>query len=464
MNEPGRDTSRDWLWLVAFALWAVVLAWKWPVALSFGDEVAYVAQARLVLQGRLHPLAQDPGFWLTSPRGLVAKFPFLAPLLLAPLFTVHPRLIFVLGPLAGLGLVFAASRVLRAWGHRSIWAAIPLMHPTVTIVARTVMTDLMLAALVVGTWWAARRQRLGWAALLAATATLMKQTGFVIVAGLIAGEVLRERVALRRRDGQVIRRLASLAGGLAAGLAGSVAFNFASNGTPWSAYSYALSYLGTPAFWPRYFPTSAPVYLLSVVLLPPLLVAGAWPLWKRREFGPLIASGGLIAMMCFYFFVDHGRSALETLLLAPRLILPAVAFLLIGYASLAATLWERLMAGRRVPALCAVLPALIAMPISVRHRAWQDTDVRALAAASTAIAAEGGGVLGVTYTAGKSGLLYMGRAVEIESGERPRIVLCGAQYPSYRAPGDPAGGGCDLDGYQKLETDGNNSVLRRKDP
>jgi hypothetical protein len=52
--------------------------------------------------------------------------------------------------------------------------------------------------------------------------------------------------------------------------------------------------------------------------------------------------------MCFYFFVDHGRTKIETLVLAPRLLLPAVAFLLVGYAEMAAGLAARFRALRRV--------------------------------------------------------------------------------------------------------------------
>jgi hypothetical protein len=453
----------DWIWILAFALWGLVLVWKWPVAVSFGDEVGYVGQMRVLLEGRFRPMPQDPGIWIPSGHGLVARYPYFVPILAAPLFAIHPRLIFLVGPLAALALVFLTARVLRAWGYSSGWASLILMHPTVIIMARTVMTDLVLAALVVGTWWTARHQRLGWTALLAAAATLSKATGFVIVAGLAAGEMLRAHRELRRRDRAAVRRIAFLAGGLAAGLIGTIALNFVATGRLWFEYDRAHEYLGTPQFWPSYFLTSAPVHLRSLLLVPPLLVAGVWPFWRRREFGPLVAGGGLVVMMCFYFFVDRGRSIVETLLLSPRLILPALAFLLIGYAALIADLWERLTSHRYVPALLAALPALIAVPISLRHRAWQDPDARALATAA-AVAGDDG-VLGLTITSTKSGMLYAGRAVQIETGARPAVILCGRRYPSYRTVGDVGEFyNCDLPGYEKLETDGNNSVLRRKGP
>ncbi len=443
----------------------VVWLLEWPRVLSFGDEVGYVGQIRLLLQGRLRPVPADPGVWISSAHGLIAKYPYFGPILETPLFAIHPRLIFLAGPLAALAVVFVAGRVLRSWGRSPLWGLVILAHPTVTILARTAMTDLLLTAFVVGAWWAARRDRGALAAGLAAAASMVKVTGFVVVGLLLAGEILREQAALRGRDRAAIRRILWLAAGLAVGIAGMTALNFAANGTPWSAYSEAHAYRGAPNFSPSYLLTTGPIHLASLLVVPPLLLAGAYPLWRRREFGPLVAAGGLLAMMCVYYFVDHGRSFVETLLLSPRLILPAVAFLLIGYADLLATAWGKVIAGGRTPVLIAAVPALLALPISARHQAWQRDDARALALATSAVAAAGDHVLGLTSTATKSGLLFRGQTVEVTRGAGgPKVVLCGTHYPSYRDAENPAGAfNCALPQYEKLDTVGTSVVLRRED-
>jgi hypothetical protein len=464
MTESKRFAASNWFLSLGSALWALVLLIRWPTALSFGDEVGYVGQIRLVLQGRFRPFPADPGIWLATAHGSVAKYPYFASLLQAPLFLINPRLLFVVGLLAAWALTFVAARALRMWGQPPVWALVILMHPTVTLLARTAMTDLLLAALVVGAWWAARRDRVVWATVLAGAASATKVNGFVIVTGLLAGEAMRDLEALRRRHGPSIRRIGGLALGIAVGLAVTVVLNYAASGTAWFAYDAALKDLKTPPFHPGHLLTTAPVHLASLLLVPPLLLAGAWRLWKRRELGALVAAGGLILMMSCYYFVDRGRSFVETLLLSPRLILPAIAFLLIGYADLCATTVRRVAESPRLQLLVSLAPFLIALPISIRHRAWQAPEAQALAAANRAVAEGGQNVLGLTFTSTKPGMLFAGRTVAIESGTRPEVILCGSQYLSYRSPDDPGGAyDCNLPGYQRIEAVGSYSVLRRKD-
>jgi len=449
--------------MIGAALWALVLVVKWPAALSFGDEVGYVGQIRVLLQGRFRASPEDPGVWFAGPQGLVSKYPYFVTLLEAPLFALSPRLLFAVGPLSALALTFIAARALRAWGQPPIWALVVLAHPTITIIARTAMTDLLLSALVVGAWWTARRDRFVWAAVLAAAATPTKVYGIVVLAGLLAGEAIRERAALRRRERAAVWRVVSLAAGTAIGLAVTVALNYAANGTAWFGYEAAHRDLTTPVFSPVHLLSTAPVHVATLLLIPPLLAAGAWRLWKRRELGPLFAAGSLTLLMGCYFFVDRGHSLAETLLLSPRLILPAVAFLLIGYADLCAAALPKVPEARGLRLLMTLAPALIALPISIRHRAWQAQESQALAAATAAVAASGEGALGLTTTSTKAGLLFAGRTIAIESGAHPEIVLCGSQYLSYRDPNAPGGAyDCNLPGYQTLEKRGSYSVLRRR--
>jgi hypothetical protein len=454
--------SKTWrLWSLGAASWLAVLVARWPLGLSFGDEVGYVGQMRLVLQGRVRPLPTDAGVWVSTPHGIVAKFPYLVPLLEAPLFAISPRLIFVPSMLAAVVLALVAANVLRAWGRRPAWGLVILAYPPVVLLSRTTMTDLVLTALVVGGWWSMRRQRTIPAAALLAAATATKAIGFVLVGLLAAGETWRIIELRRRGERPPLRPLLGLLFGATIGFAVGAAFNVLANGTPWSVYDEAHSYLHTPAFWPQYLPTSAPAHLASLLLAPPLLIAGVWPLWQRRELGPVLLIGGLVSMMCFYFFVDRGRSFTETLIMSPRLILPAVAFLLIGYAELLASLLDRLQLGAW-PRLAVLAPALICLVLSAAHRRWQIPGARALAALGRLADAAGTTDVGMTWSAVKTGIFYRGPITVAVDRHQPAIVLCSTHYASYRDPNEQFS--CALPGYREGVASDEFHILTREDP
>jgi hypothetical protein len=458
--SPHRDSSR----VLAFGivLWLAALAVYWPSTLSFGDEVGYIGQARLVLDGHLRPTAESQGHWVTTSRGLVGKYPYLGPLLMAPLFAVTPRLVFILGPLAAIASVYVAGRALREWGRSPAWALVLLAHPTIALLARTAMTDVILAASTLGAWWALRRGRPALAPLLFGVAVGIKAVGALLVGALLVGEGLRAWREAGTWRAAVNRRLMGAAAGALAGGVFTLAMNFFALGTPWFAYAEAHEDIGVPTFSPRHLLTSAPSHLAGLMLMPPLLVVlGARALWRRREYGPLILSLGFSTLMCVYFFVDRGRSPLENLVMAPRLILAPVAFLLVGYADALAGLFRRW--GDR-PALAyagALVPAIMCLTLSARHERWQRPDEIALSRASAIVAQEGAGELGLTENATKAGMLYDGRLVVADPNHAPRVILCSTRSASYR---DPTGTfSCEFPGYEVRHEQAGLQVLVRRD-
>jgi hypothetical protein len=444
-------------------LWALALLATWPLAPSFGDEIGYIGQARLLLDGRLHPLPESPGVWLVT-RASTTKFPLLFPLLITPLFAIAPRLVFASGFLAALALALVAARALKAWGRSPLWGLVLLAYPPLVMIARTVMADLLLAAFAVGAWWALRRGRGPLAALMLMLVVAIKANGGFIAIALVAGEALGARHELVRRDRAALVRLGWGAAGLGLGLALTLSLNLVTTGSLWFVYDEAHKHLGHSHFWVGYLRTSAPAHLASLVLLPPLLGAGAWPLWRRRELGPLFVVVGLIGLMCFYFFIDTGRSRLETLVLSPRLILPAAAFLLIGYADLLAGLAARVpRAAGAVAVLLVILPALVCLAVSVRHRAWQEGEAAALAEAERVVAEVGAPELGLMPGAVKAGILHRGRVgLFLPGAHEPAVVLCNTASESYRDPGRAYD--CALPGYAERAERAGFHVLARTPP
>src|SRR6185295_16814061 len=122
--------------------WAIAFALHWPDACTFRDEVGYVGQARLVLDGRLRPAPDSVCHSLRTSRGEVAEYPPFVPALLAPLFAATPRAVFAFGLLAALLLAAASGLAVARLGGNPLFGAIVLLHPTVLLLSRTVMADL----------------------------------------------------------------------------------------------------------------------------------------------------------------------------------------------------------------------------------------------------------------------------------------------------------------------------------
>ena len=133
------------LFLFGCALWALALLLTWPTGLSFQDEVGYVGQARLLLEGNIRPVNDSPGFWALTDQGHVAKYPLFPSLLLAPLFAVAPLASFALGALPALLLAWLTARILAFREIESGLALAVLAHPTVILMSRAAMPDLLLA-------------------------------------------------------------------------------------------------------------------------------------------------------------------------------------------------------------------------------------------------------------------------------------------------------------------------------
>jgi hypothetical protein len=462
----SRDERLFWLGVV---LWVAVLAATWPTALSFGDEIGYVERARMLLKGHVGHVAHDPGIWIRTPAGPVAKFPLPFSMLLAPLAALTPRAVFALAVLSAVLLARTTRDVLASWGKSPLWALLVLAHPTVVILSRTAMADVPLAAAAVCAWWAMRRGRAvagaAWLALLVA----LKPTGAVLAAAVVGGDALGHWRALLARDGAAWRRLALGALGSALGFGFVLAMNRVDHGTFGSGYDVVFEQIRPFAL--SYLPQRLPTHLATLLLAPPLLIAGAWTFWRRREVAPLVVAGGMQAMMCVYFFADSGPSRVETIVLSPRLILPTVAFLLVGWCAWLDDGARRLLGGRAFDAEGRARPwlaaALVAAPlvvggaVSTKHARFQEPMGRALAVAGGLADGRGGHVLGITEDAAKVGVLYHGRpTLYDEKANRPTVVLCSESGASHRAAVQLS---CALPGYREIGREGGFVVLTRPD-
>jgi hypothetical protein len=374
---------------------------------------------------------------------------------------VWPRAAFVVGVAAALILLWLAARILASWGSDPAAALLILAHPTMVLMARTASVDVPFAALVLGTWWCFRNDR--WGPTIACCAGLfaIKAIGLMIAATLLGGELLRRLPALRRRERPALQALVTAFVGSALGLVTVVACNQLSTGRSWFGYDFT----GIRPFSPGYLGTTAPRHLVHLLLLPPLLVVGAIPFWRRRELGPLAVIFVFGAAMCAYFFVDRGNTWIESLILAPRLLLPVVAFLLVGYADILARLFARRSMKAALRVLLVGVVGTAALSIGIRHQSWQRPAGQAVAAAERIARASGIHELGVLPEAEKAGILFSG-ATRTADPAHPtgELLLCSGHGSSHRAPLPPGTLSCDLPGYAAVYQADDFAVLKRIDP
>jgi hypothetical protein len=447
--------------LIGTVAWLLVMALYWPEGLSFEDDVGYVGEAKLLLTGRILPRTEDPGVWTHTVHGLVPQYPLLLSLLLVPFLAIAPRAVFAVGILAAVAICWTAARALKVWGSNPAWALLLLAHPTVVIIARTATADIPLAAFTLGAWWALRRNRRGPAVLLFAAMFAIKPTGLLLGFAIVVGEWLRMLPALRERDTEARSRVVTSLLSIAAGFALIFATNELTAGQMWFAYDHR--FLGTPPFWFSYFGKTAPAHLRTVVLFPPLLILGALPYWRRREVGPLCLIFGFGTLMCFYFFVDFGTTWVESFVLSPRLLLPAVVFLLIGYADLLATAVRRFESADRWLGLVLIVgTASVALVVSIRHSHWQAPMAQARRAAEQIARQVDSRELGLTPQAVKAGLLFPGPTPVVSIVDTEvAVVLCSSRSASYRARNDGGNYSCAVPGYQADYRAGDFEVLVR---
>ena len=461
-----QQSRRTVLLSVGVLLWVVACVWNWPAALSFGDEVGYLGQARLFLEGHVRPSVDSPGIWHTTAEGsLIAKYPLFHPALLAPFIAIAPRSAFLLGVISAILLVACAARLLKSWGKDPLWALLVLVQPAICVVSRTLMADLLLSSLLFAGYLSLKRPTAWVTAGLFAVIQLTKPTGPLLTIMLICGECLTHWKSIKARDLQSLRPIGFALLGFAIGMLLVGGLNILANGTP--QYGYHERF-GPPSFGFQFLSTAGAAHAKSLLLNPPLLILGALPFWKRREFGPLAVIAGLISLMSIYYFVDWGRNWLDSLVLSQRLILPAIAFLMAGYASLLCDLfaWASRRWGRWISTVSTVglvlIPGGVGQVIGARHLRWQKPMNDAMMVVNEVSASQGTKHIALTPNALKYGLLFRGRtSMYVPDHENPDVILCATKNTSYRiSEVDLA---CEFPGYRRVRSVIGSDVLVRAD-
>ncbi len=310
------------LCLAVAGLWIV---W-YPPAIAIEDESAYLAHARILARGDLtgtQPTDMTLSMVQTA-NGAVSKFPPGQPLLLAPTqFGGFWRTGFVVGLMALLGITWLTATLLQRDGRSPLWAALVLLHPTLVLYARTLMSDVTAALiLTAGFAWSDMRDPRPFRAGLAFGLGPLIRTAIVPVAaalGLLF--VLRLARANRWRD------LTFAVGGAAIPLGALLSYNAYVLGSPFASHASVATLFDWSTSHQR-----AIFYAVALNLLWPALAIGVITSRHRRRVEAQLILAISYVFFAGYYFVDRRYGLPADFVVGLRFFVPILPILAIVYA------------------------------------------------------------------------------------------------------------------------------------
>ena len=363
MSEKNLISTRapmTWSWRKIFLslslLMGIGLSMRGPRAVTIEDEAYYLGHAHAIAHGRIVPQISDPYPGMEVAGRPRIKYPVAWPLLLAPAVKLGVAYALRMNTLIHLLAAGLFALLLRRRNLPPEYSFLFLLQPGLFFYSQTAMADSLTVLLILAGLLQCEKGRLLAASLWMGLAILIK-IGAVVPAGIMSLWLAFEGVRGKRPFGDAWKFVGGLvfAGGLL-------------------LLGYKLTqgkflpetYLARPSFsWisPR-FAAHLGFYALGLVLIYPGML---WGLRYNNGLERFLVLS-IVVFQSGYFFVDRGRSFLESLVLAQRLVLPAVAILLLGYAS-----WmERLAKFRRVAQGAVGVAALgAALAIGTRYHVFQ---------------------------------------------------------------------------------------------
>ncbi|MGE0710928.1 MAG: hypothetical protein AB7N76_15960 [Planctomycetota bacterium] len=349
-DSPSQpDPQGWWLLLAAIAAYLLAFAVYYPPTHAIEDEVGFLNMSLAWSRGALteegaglgHLADFDPG-----PHGRAGWRNPGRPLVTVPFWWLGGyRATFAAGALIHVALTLAAACALRALGRSAGWALLVLLHPTLILYSRAVMSDELGGLGVAAALWLLLRRRPLLAGLALGLGCAARYQVAVLVPFLAA--------VLLRHDG---RR------GAAAFLAGVGVWGLALVGYDVYALGHPLGPTRQGFFALAHLPRNLVHYGLALGLLWPgmLLAPFAWlgwsasgrargaPLEARRAVALLIAAAlPLPALLLVYYWFDQdpqGRLYVD-LVVGQRLLQPVLAAWVLLYAAGVAALWPARRAG-----------------------------------------------------------------------------------------------------------------------
>ncbi len=326
--------------LLAFftaAFLAVTLSYFPPMYLV-SDEAGNLALAGALAGGT--PFADAGGAHLPAAVPArdgrrASRYPPGMAALLMPFAAVGPRAAFVLPLALHLLVCVLLARLLAAAGLSPLWAVLWLLHPTAALHSRMLMSNLPAAAVLLSAFAllaGGGRGRALLAGLVLGLGVLLRPPLLPAGLALGAGALWRNRRDILSSGwrGRAFSPPALCALGVLPGLALYFAYNWYVFGSPLvSGYHqvgdvHRFGFAAVLHCLPRYVLILMAVYPLMLVT--PAFYRGRW------KFEAVLVPAYYLLFYGAYGWFDAGSNLLETVVRAPRFLLPALPFLLLAYA------------------------------------------------------------------------------------------------------------------------------------
>lgn len=325
----------------------------YPITHAIEDEVGFINQALVWSKGVLS--AEDAGFrnladFVEANNGkhVGRRHPGRSLLIIPFLAAIGYRSIFLSGALIHLGLTLLAALILQECGKSPLWAVLVLAHPTLELYSRTIMGDTPAAlCLLLALWFGLSRRSPGLLSGLALGAAALMRLQTLVVAPLFV-------VALAASLPRPVRWRETVRCGLAAGVItlGISIYNLRVLGSIFGFTEDAFFSLS-------FIPQNLEFYGLALAVIWPLMPVAVFFDRSRLRWFTLAVGGSMMALLLTYYFHDAAASAIETLVIGQRLLIPALPYLVISYAVVLDTALRGIIPRRLVAALsiigCVVL-------------------------------------------------------------------------------------------------------------
>jgi len=308
-----------YLIIASFLLFTVIFFSYYPPTYSIVDEAAYLSTAYALQRGTFYYDQAGINQEHVSARigdHQVSRYPPGNSLLLLPFTTINWRLAFVRGWLLvgiGLGLVILILRIYRL---PESYALLFLLHPTIMLYSRTMMSDLPASVVILAGIYFWLRKKPGGAGFILGLSCAVRYPSILVPAALFV-------LALFKKE---YRPAFSLLGGAVLGILPLVAYNLFVFGSIWgSAVGYGTTFaLG-------YVPGTFLKFCIALMIIYPLMLVGIF-LWPNRDRWVFLAPA--LATALFYSFqsyFDFTGSTIGDLVTSLRYLMPVIPLFLVPY-------------------------------------------------------------------------------------------------------------------------------------
>jgi len=312
-------TRERYLIIVSFLLFSIIFFAYYPPTYAIVDEAAYLSTAYALRNGTFYYDQAGINQEHVSARvgtHQVSRYPPGNSLLLLPFAFLNWHLVFVRGwLLVGIGLLLIIF-LLRHYRLPETYALLFLLHPTILLYSRTVMSDLPASIFVLASIYLWLGRKPGWAGILLGLSGAIRFPNLLVPAALFG-------LALIQREN---RPALTMLAGTALGVVPLIAYNLFVFGSVWGSL---IGYGAT--FAPGNLPGTLFKFTVALMIFFPGMLIGIF-LWPNRDrWIFLVPALATVLFYSFQSYFDFTGNMVGDLVMSLRYLLPVIPLLIVPY-------------------------------------------------------------------------------------------------------------------------------------